>query len=426
MNSIVNITKLSINDKLFPNIELKDHIDLKSSRKRGIWNSFQKIYKKHVNPDSIIEIVKNSELRGRGGAGFPTAKKWGFISKDETKTSYLIVNADESEPGTCKDREIITFEPHRLLEGIAISLYAIQIKHCYIYIRGEFANEFKILNSALEEAYSNKLIPKEMKIYIHRGAGAYICGEETALLNSIEGKRGVPRLKPPFPANFGLYGCPTIINNVETVASLPKIIEKGADWFANIGVQNSKGTKLFCISGNVTKPCVIEEVMGIPLKILIEEYAGGVIGGWDNLLAVIPGGSSVPLIIKGICDTITMDYDALKLVHSSLGTGGIIVINKSHDIIKAIERISHFYMRESCGQCTPCREGTMWMWQLMSKMCNGHYNTKEDIDYLLHITKQIEGHTICAFGDAAAWPIQGLIRHFRKTIEQKDIKKNAK
>lgn len=420
-------TRLSIDEKLFPNIELKENISLKSCKKRGVWTNFHKLYSRKIDPASILKTVVDSELRGRGGAGFPTGKKWGFLPKDKLNTSYLIVNADESEPGTCKDREILTYEPHRLLEGISIALYALEIKNCYIYIRGEFTHQFHILNNALKEAYTSKLIPKYMNIYIHRGAGAYICGEETALLNSIEGKRGMPRLKPPFPANYGLYGQPTIINNVETIASLPRIIERGADWFKNLGVENSRGTKLFCISGNVKRPCVVEEVMGIPLKFLIEEYAGGVIGGWNNLSAVIPGGSSVPLIPKDICDNITMDYDSLNIVKSALGTGGIIVINKSHNIIKAIERISHFYMHESCGQCSPCREGTTWLWQLMNKMCNGEYNTKKDIDNLLNITQHIEGHTICAFGDASVWPIQGLIRYFREAIEKnKGIKKHAK
>lgn len=404
--------------KIFPNISdisKRGKTDLTSAKENGDWQTAKNFLAK--TPGEIIDEVKKSGLKGRGGAGFPTGLKWSFMPKQkkEGQTFYLIVNADESEPGTCKDRDILRFEPHKLLEGIVIASRAMQIDVSYIYIRGEFYNEALILQKALEEAREEKLIPENLKIFIHRGAGAYICGEETALLESLEGNKGMPRLKPPFPAACGLYGQPTTINNVETIASVPTILQRGAEWFADLGVKNSAGTKLFCISGHVNNPCNIEEELGIPLKILIEKYAGGVIGGWDNLLAVIPGGSSVPLIPKEICDNVTMDFDSLKAAQTALGTGAIIVMNKSTNIIAAIENIAHFYMHESCGQCTPCREGTGWMWRIMKDFV-AKRGKAEDIDKLLNISRQIEGHTICALGDAAAWPIQGLIRHFREKL----------
>ena len=296
---------------------------------------------------------------------------------------------------------------------------------CYIYIRGEFINERFVLESALKEAYKDGLVGKnacgsgiDIDIFIHHGAGAYICGEETALLESLEGKKGMPRLKPPFPAAAGLYGCPTTVNNVESIAVVPTIMRRGANWFSSIGREKNTGTKIFCISGHVNTPCNVEEEMGIPLRELIEKHAGGVTGGWDNLLAVIPGGSSVPMIPKSVCDDVLMDFDSLQAVKSGLGTAAVIVMDKSTDLIRAISRISYFYKHESCGQCTPCREGTGWLWEMMEKMAKGDAK-KEDIDTLLNLTKRIEGHTICALGDAAAWPIQGLVRHFRDHIEDR-------
>jgi NADH-quinone oxidoreductase subunit F len=334
-----------------------------------------------------------------------------------------VINADESEPGTCKDRDILRFDPHKLIEGALIASFAINAHVCYIYIRGEFYGEASNVQKAIDEAYEAGLIGKnacksgyDLDIYLHRGAGAYICGEETALLESLEGNKGQPRLKPPFPAGAGLYGCPTTINNVESIAVVPEILRRGASWFASIGKPNNTGTKLFCISGHVNKPCNVEEAMGIPLKELIEKHAGGVRGGWDNVKAIIPGGSSCPLLPKDICETVTMDFDALRAVQSGLGTGGVIVMDKSTDLIYAIARLSKFYMHESCGQCTPCREGTGWMWRVMMRMVRGEAKSSE-IDELLDVSKQVEGHTICALGDAAAWPIQGLIRHFRHEIE---------
>ena len=411
-------------DKIFTNLYGFRPWNLKEAKKRGDWDNTMSLISK--GKDLIIEEIKSSGLRGRGGAGFPTGVKWSFMPKKPTgKTHYLVVNADESEPGTCKDRDIIRNEPHKLLEGSIITSAAIGAQVCYIYIRGEFIDERKILEAALEEAYSEGLVGKnacktglDIDIFIHGGAGAYICGEETALLESLEGKKGLPRLKPPFPATSGLFGCPTTVNNVESIAVVPEILRRGSDWFSSLGRPRSTGTKIFCISGHVNSPCNIEEEMGIPLKTLIEKYAGGVRGGWENLLAVIPGGSSVSLIPKNICDTVLMDFESLAEVKSGLGTAAVIVMDKSTDLIRAISRISYFYKHESCGQCTPCREGTGWLWEMMEKMAKGSAK-KKDIDILLNLTERIEGHTICAFGDAAAWPIQGIIRHFRPYIEER-------
>lgn len=410
-------------DKIFTNLYGEQSFELASSKARGDWDKTKDFIIK--GSDWIINEVKQSGLRGRGGAGFSTGMKWSFMPKNSPKPSYLVVNADESEPGTCKDRDILRFEPHKLIEGCVLASVAINAHTCYIYIRGEFYNEASHMQTALDEAYAAGLIGKnacgsgyDIDIYLHRGAGAYICGEETALLESLEGKKGMPRLKPPFPAGAGLYGCPTTINNVESVAVVPTILRRGASWFAGIGKLNNTGTKLFCISGHVNSPCNVEEVMGIPLKELIEKYAGGVRGGWNNLKAIIPGGSSVPMITKEMCEDMTMDFDALRAAGSGLGTGGVIVMDKSTDLIYAIARLSKFYMHESCGQCTPCREGTGWMWRVMMRLVQGKARL-EEIDQLLDVTKQVEGHTICALGDAAAWPIQGLIRHFRHEIEDR-------
>lgn len=407
-------------DKIFTNIDGSESVDLSSAKKRGDWDKTKSLIQN--GREWIIEQVKASGLRGRGGAGFSTGMKWSFMPKNNPRPSYLVVNADESEPGTCKDRDILRYEPHKLIEGCVIASVGIGAHTCYIYIRGEFYNEAVILQKAIDEAYDAKLIGKnacgsgyDIDVYLHRGAGAYICGEETALLESLEGKKGQPRLKPPFPAGAGLYGCPTTINNVESIAVVPTILRRGASWFAGLGKPNNTGTKLFCISGHVNKPCNVEEEMGIPLRELIEKHAGGIRGGWDNLKAIIPGGSSVPMIPKDICETVTMDFDSLRSVGSGLGTGGLIVMDQSTDIIYAIARLSKFYMHESCGQCTPCREGTGWMWRVMMRLVSGQAR-EEEIDELLDVTKQVEGHTICALGDAAAWPIQGLIKHFRDEI----------
>lgn len=410
-------------DRIFTNLYGTESAGLAAAKKRGDWKDTKKFIKK--GHDWVIEEVKSSGLRGRGGAGFPTGLKWSFMPKDSAKPSYLVINADESEPGTCKDRDIIRNDPHKIVEGALLAGYAMRAVAAYVYIRGEFYNEAQALQKAIDEAYKDGLIGKnacgsgyDFDVYLHRGAGAYICGEETALLESLEGKKGQPRLKPPFPAGAGLYGCPTTINNIETIAVVPTILRRGGSWFAGLGRENNSGTKVFCISGHVNNPCNVEEEMGIPLKELIEKHAGGVRGGWDNLLAIIPGGSSVPMLPKLTCDTIRMDFDSLRAAQSGLGTAGIIVMDKSTDVIQAIERLSHFYMHESCGQCTPCREGTGWMWRIMKRLVKGDAEVSE-IDKLLDITKQIEGHTICALGDAAAWPIQGLVRHFRHVIEER-------
>jgi len=411
-------------DKIFKNLYNEHSWGLEDSLKRNDWSNTSKIISK--GREWIINEIKLSELRGRGGAGFPTSAKWSFVPKKVgSRPHYLVINADESEPGTCKDRDIIRFEPQKLIEGCLISSFAINAHTCYIYIRGEYFNEGQILQKAIDEAYENKFIGKnacnsgwDLDIYIHCGAGAYICGEETALLESLEGNKGQPRLKPPFPALVGLYGCPTIVNNVETIAVVPTILRKGGKWFASIGRPKNTGTKIFCISGNVNNPCNVEEEMGAPLKFLIEKYAGGVIGGWKNLQAVIPGGSSMPLIPKDICETIKMDFDSLIAAKSGLGTAGIVVINKDQDIVKCMARIAKFYKHESCGQCTPCREGSGWMWRILERAAKGEA-TKDDINLLSEVTKQIEGHTICAFGEGSAWPVQGLLRHFRKEIDKR-------
>ena len=411
-------------NKIFKNLYNQLGWEIDHAIKRDDWKDTKNIISK--GREWIINEVKTSELRGRGGAGFSTGLKWSFAPKEVgSRPHYLVINADESEPGTCKDRDILRFEPHKLIEGCLIASYAVQAHVCYIYIRGEYFIDGQKLQAAIDEAYKKKLIGKnaagtgwDLDIYIHYGAGAYICGEETALLESLEGKKGQPRLKPPFPAGVGLYGCPTTVNNVESIAVAPTILRRGGAWFAGLGKENNTGTKLFCISGHVNKPCNVEEEMGIPLRELIEVHAGGVRGGWDNLLAIIPGGSSTPLMPKDVCETMTMDFDALRAAGTGLGTAGIIVMDKSTDIVRAIARLSYFYKHESCGQCTPCREGTGWMWRMMDRLVRGEAEIHE-IETLEQVTRQVEGHTICALGDAAAWPIQGLIKHFRPEIERR-------
>ena len=410
-------------DRIFQNLYGYGDWGLDAARKRGAWDNTKALLEK--GKDWIINEMKASGLRGRGGAGFPTGLKWSFMPKpDPARPSYLVVNADESEPGTCKDREIMRHDPHLLIEGCLVASFAMGANAAYIYVRGEFIFERERLQAAVDQAYAANLIGKNnihgypFDLYVHHGAGAYICGEETALLESLEGKKGMPRLKPPFPANMGLYGCPTTVNNVESIAVAPTILRRGAAWFSGFGAKNNAGTKLFSISGHVNKPCNVEEAMSIPFRELIEKHCGGVRGGFDNLLAVIPGGSSVRLVPAAqIADT-PMDFDSLSKLRSGLGTAAVIVMDKSTDIVRAITRLSYFYMHESCGQCTPCREGTGWMWRVMTRMSEGRAQKKE-IDMLLDVTKQVEGHTICALGDAAAWPIQGLIAHFRPEIEKR-------
>ena len=417
-------------DRIFTNLYGHQDWRLAGARARGDWDGTAGIIAK--GRDWILDEMKKSGLRGRGGAGFPTGLKWSFMPKEsDGRPHYLVVNADESEPGTCKDRDILRHDPQKLIEGCLIASFAMGAHVCYVYVRGEFIREREQLQAAIDEAYEAGLVGKnaagsgwDFDIYVHHGAGAYICGEETALLESLEGKKGMPRLKPPFPANVGLYGAPTTVNNVESIAVAPTILRRGATWFAGLGRPNNTGTKLFCISGHVNNPCNVEEEMGIPLRELLEKHAGGVRGGWDNLLAVIPGGSSVPLIPKAVCDDVLMGFDSLKAVQTGLGTAAVIVMDKSTDVIKAIARLSAFYKHESCGQCTPCREGTGWMWRVMERLVTGEAAV-EEIDMLLDVSKRVEGHTICALGDAAAWPVQGLIRHFRGTIEERIASKRG-
>ena len=410
-------------DRIFTNLYGLHDWGLAGARARGAWDGTKAMLEK--GRDWIINEVKASGLRGRGGAGFPTGLKWSFMPKQsDGRPHYLVVNADESEPGTCKDREIMRHDPHLLIEGCLIAAFSMNANHCYIYIRGEFIRERERLQAAVDQAYEARLIGKDnvhgfpFDLVVHHGAGAYICGEETALLESLEGKKGQPRLKPPFPANVGLYGCPSTVNNVESIAVVPDILRRGAAWFAGIGRPNNTGTKLFCISGHVQKPCTVEEAMGIPLRELVDTHAGGVLGGWDNLLAVIPGGSSMPLIPANECDHLLMDFDGCREHKSALGTAAVIVMDRSTDIVRAMARISYFYKHESCGQCTPCREGMGWMWRVLTRMAEGRAH-KREIDMLMEVTTQIEGHTICAFGDGAAWPVQGLLRHFRPEIERR-------
>ncbi len=411
-------------DRIFTNLYGIHDWRLKGARARGDWSGTKEIMAK--GRDWIIEEMKASGLRGRGGAGFPTGLKWSFMPKEVgVRPHYLVVNADEGEPGTCKDRDIMRYDPHKLVEGCLLASFAMGAHASYIYIRGEFIREAENLQAAIDEAYAAGLIGKnacgsgwDFDLYIHRGGGAYVCGEETALIQSLEGKKGQPRLKPPFPAGVGLYGCPTTVNNVESIACAPTILRRGGTWFAGIGRPKNSGTKVFCISGHVERPCNVEEEMGIPLKELIEKHAGGVRGGWSNLLGIIPGGSSVPVLTKEVCDTVLMDFDSLREVRSGLGTAAVIVMDKSTDIVRAIARLAKFYKHESCGQCTPCREGTGWMWRVMERMVTGNA-TIDEIDMLEDVTRQVEGHTICALGDAAAWPIQGLIRSFRPELERR-------
>ncbi|OQW48721.1 MAG: NADH-quinone oxidoreductase subunit F [Proteobacteria bacterium SG_bin6] len=416
---------LADKDRIFTNVYGFQPWTIDAAMKRGDWDNTKALLE--IGQDAIIDRIKASGLRGRGGAGFPTGTKWSFMPKTprEDRPNFLVINADESEPGSCKDREIIRHDPHKLIEGALVAGFAMRARAAYIYIRGEYIREAATLYAAVAEAYAKGFVGKnacgsgyDFDVFVHRGAGAYICGEETAMLESLEGKKGQPRLKPPFPAGAGLYGCPTTVNNVESIAVVPTILRRSPEWFASFGAENNKGTKLFQISGHVNKPCVVEEAMSIPFRELIEKHCGGIRGGWDNLLAVIPGGSSVPLVPAEQIIDCPMDFDGLKKLGSGLGTAAVIVMDKSTDIVRAISRLSYFYKHESCGQCTPCREGTGWMWRVMERLRTGDAEVSE-IDTLYQVTKQVEGHTICALGDAAAWPIQGLLRHFRPEVERR-------
>ncbi|AWI83824.1 NADH-quinone oxidoreductase subunit F [Alloyangia pacifica] len=411
-------------DRIFTNLYGMQDRSLAGAKKRGHWDGTAGIIAK--GRDWIIDEMKASGLRGRGGAGFPTGLKWSFMPKEsDGRPAYLVINADESEPATCKDREIMRHDPHTLIEGALIASFAMNAHASYIYIRGEYIREREALQAAIDECYDAGLLGKnaagsgwDFDLYLHHGAGAYICGEETALLESLEGKKGMPRMKPPFPAGSGLYGCPTTVNNVESIAVAPTILRRGATWFSSFGRQNNAGTKLFALTGHVNTPCVFEEQMSLPVRELIEKHGGGIRGGWDNLKAIIPGGASCPILPKDKLEDAIMDFDWMRQNQSSFGTGCMIVMDQNTDVIKAVWRLSKFFKHESCGQCTPCREGTGWMMRVMDRLVSGDAEV-EEIDMLLNVTKQVEGHTICALGDAAAWPIQGLIRHFREEIEDR-------
>ncbi|MEO5370114.1 MAG: NADH-quinone oxidoreductase subunit NuoF [Magnetococcus sp. DMHC-1] len=401
---------------VYRNIELQDSHLLAVAREHGAYAAARKAL--GMSSEEVIEEVKQSNLRGRGGAGFPAGMKWSFIPKDNSRPHYLICNADEGEPGTCKDREILRHDPHLLIEGMIIAAYAVRAERGYVYIRGEFVREAERLQQAVDDAYAAGLLGDDVMgsgfrfhLAVHRGAGAYVCGEETALIESLEGKKGQPRLKPPFPANVGLYNCPTVINNVETLSAVPAILERGGAWYAGLGVPKSSGTKVFSVSGHVVRPGNYEVPLGIPLRTLLDDYAGGVRGGWENLKGVIPGGSSTPVLTAEVCATITMDYDALAKAGSMLGAGSVIVLDKSVCIVRAISRLSRFYRHESCGQCTPCREGTGWLAKIMNRLEAGQ-GSVGDIELLQDICNNISGKTICALGDAAAMPVAGAIRAF--------------
>ncbi|MCB0302770.1 MAG: NADH-quinone oxidoreductase subunit NuoF [Calditrichaeota bacterium] len=405
---------------LTKDINMPESRKLAYYEKVGGYRSWKKALKE-MDPDAVIELVKASKLRGRGGAGFPTGVKWGFVPKSTDKPHYMLVNADESEPGTFKDRLLMAGMPHSTIEGAAIGSYAIRANTCYIYIRGEFVREARILEEAIAEAYAKGYLGKnifgsgyDLDMYVHRGAGAYICGEETGLIESLEGKRGWPRTKPPFPAIEGVFRCPTIVNNVETLACVPYILERGAEWFAGIGPESGPGPKLYCLSGHVEKPGVYEDAMGLPLRKLIYEYGGGILNG-KKLKAVIPGGSSVPVLTADEID-VDMDFDSLAKIGSMLGSAGCIVMDEDTDMVNTLLNIAHFYRHESCGQCTPCREGTTWAEKVLHKIKSGH-GTMKDVDLLYEISGNIGTRTICPLGDAAAMPIESFVRKFRHEFE---------
>ena len=407
---------IQLNQTCYRTLHLKEPWTLAAYESVGGYQVLRKILKEKTKSSEIIETIKASALRGRGGAGFPTGLKWSFISKDAPGQKYIICNSDESEPGTFKDRDILRFNPHQLLEGLAIACYTMGATVAYNFLRGEFHEPFLRCETALKEMThaglcGDNVLGSGVDIHIHNhySAGAYICGEETALMNSLEGRRGIPRFKPPFPANFGLYGRPTNINNTESYASIPVILEKGAKWFADLGPEKSGGTKIFSVSGHVNKPGNYEVPMGIPFATLLE-LAGGMLDGIP-LKGVIPGGSSMPVLPADIIMKTNMDYDSLAKAGSSLGSGAVIVMNEKTCMVKALKRISKFYMHESCGQCTPCREGTGWIYRLVDKIDRG-LGTQQDLDELGGVAKKIEGRTICAFGEAAAWPVGGFLKHF--------------
>jgi len=400
----------------------------------GGYTALEKILKGKVEPEQIIDCLKTSNLRGRGGAGFPPGIKWSFMPRKAPGQKYILCNSDEGEPGTCKDRDILRYNPHALVEGMAIAGYVMGASIGYNFIRGEFWEPYQQIEAAIKEARAADLLGEnifgsgfDFNMHNFLGAGAYICGEETALMEALEGKKGQPRFKPPFPAAFGLYGKPTTINNTESLSSVPAILRANGDWmngewFRDIGVENSGGTKIFSVSGHVENPGNFEIPMGTPFKDLLE-MAGGVWKG-RALKAVIPGGSSVPVLPAEIIMQANMDYDSLRNVGSAVGAGSVIVMDETTDMVKVLERLSYFYHEESCGQCTPCREGTGWLYRIIKRINHGR-GTLEDLDTLLDVANRIEGRTICALGDAAAWPVQSFLKHYRHEFEAK-IKNAAK
>ena len=409
------------NEVCFRTLHFDEPWTLKNYESLGGYSTLRKILKGKLHSDEIIDALKKSGLRGRGGAGFPTGMKWSFVSRDVPGQKYVICNSDESEPGTFKDRDILRYNPHQVLEGMAIACFTMGATVGYNLMRGEFHEPFVHMERALEEAYDKGLLGKnilgsgiDIDLYNHLTGGAYICGEETALMESLEGKRGMPRFKPPFPANYGLYGRPTNINNTETYASVPVILEKGGEWFSRLGTPKSGGTKIFCMSGHVEKPGNYEERLGIPFAELLDR-AGGMRGG-RKLKAVIPGGSSMPVLPADVIMKTNMDYESVRDAGSLLGSAGIIVMDETVCVVKALERLLQFYKHESCGQCTPCREGTGWVYRIVKNIEAGH-GEKGDLEQLERLGKQIEGRTICVFGESFVWPIQGFLKHFRDEFE---------
>ena len=413
---------IPLNDVCYETLQFDKPWTLENYLKLGGYKAWKKILKEKIPPEQIVEEIKASGLRGRGGAGFPTGVKWSFMPRNPTGPSYLVCNSDESEPGTCKDRDILRFNPHALVEGMAIGCYAMRCGVGYNYMRGEFADEpYQRFEQALKEAYDNGFLGEDIlksgvniDIHSHLGAGAYICGEETALLDSLEGKKGWPRFKPPFPAAFGAFGRPTTVNNTETLASVPSIMRNGAKWFAAFGKPNNGGTKIFSVTGHVARPGNFEVPLGTPFKELLA-MAGGV---WKNkrMKAVIPGGASAPVLPADLMMECDMDFDALRKAGSMLGSGAIVVMDEDTCMVRALEVISRFFYSESCGQCTPCREGTGWMHRVISRIEHGQ-GRQQDLDMVVDVSRHIEGHTICAFGDAASWPVQAFIRHFRDEFQ---------
>lgn len=411
-----------VNEVCYATLEHDEPWSYETYLETGGYEAWRRILKEKISPDSVIQELKDSNLRGRGGAGFPTGLKWSFMPRSAPGQKYIVCNSDESEPGTCKDRDILRFNPHALVEGMAIAGYAVGATIGYNYLRGEFLDEpYLRFSQALKEAYGEGLLGRDIlgsgvdyDLYPTLGAGAYICGEETALLESLEGKKGQPRFKPPFPANVGLYGRPTTINNTETLASVPSIMRKGGKWFADLGIPNSGGVKCFSVSGHVNRPGNFEVSMGIPFRDLLE-MAGGVLNG-GRLKAVIPGGSSVPVLPGEVMLETNMDYDSVVKAGSLLGSGAVIVMDETTDMVKALQRISRFYFSESCGQCTPCREGTGWLYRMLTRIVEGR-GEAQDLDKLDDVARKIEGRTICALGDAAAMPVYSFLKHFRGEFE---------